>query len=94
MPCLPRRARPRPTSWSWGPMATAGCASSSRITSYNVCYTKLLRISLHDLRTRMSGPQTFIQMHIEMDGAMSLYRSHAVADEVEASVLQAYPEAA
>jgi ferrous-iron efflux pump FieF len=50
-------------------------------------------ISLHDLRTRLSGPQTFIQMHIEMDGAMSLYRSHAVADEVEASLLQAYPEA-
>jgi ferrous-iron efflux pump FieF len=50
-------------------------------------------IALHDLRTRMSGPQTFIQVHIEMDGAMSLYRSHAVADEVEASLLQAYPEA-
>lgn len=50
-------------------------------------------IALHDLRTRMSGPQTFIQVHIEMDGAMSLYRSHAVADEVEASLQQAYPEA-
>lgn len=50
-------------------------------------------IALHDLRTRMSGPQTFVQVHIEMDGAMSLYRSHAVADEVEASLLEAYPEA-
>lgn len=50
-------------------------------------------IALHDLRTRTSGPQTFIQVHVEMDGAMSLYRSHAVADEVEASLLEAYPEA-
>jgi len=50
-------------------------------------------IALHDLRTRSSGPQTFIQVHVEMDGAMSLYRSHAVADEVEASLLEAYPEA-
>lgn len=50
-------------------------------------------LAMHDLRTRMSGPMTFIQVHIEMDGGMSLYRSHAVADEVEAALCEAFPGA-
>ena len=50
-------------------------------------------IDMHDLRTRASGPQTFIQVHIEMDGAMSLLHAHEVADEVEAALCAAYPGA-
>lgn len=50
-------------------------------------------IDMHDLRTRASGPQTFIQFHIEMDGAISLYRAHAVADAVEAELHNAFPGA-
>ncbi len=50
-------------------------------------------IDMHDLRTRASGRKTFIQVHIELDGGMSLYRAHDVADEVEASLRAAYPGA-
>ena len=50
-------------------------------------------IDMHDLRTRASGRKTFIQVHIELDGALSLYRAHDVADEVEASLRAAYPGA-
>ncbi|MGH6948040.1 MAG: cation diffusion facilitator family transporter [Kiloniellales bacterium] len=49
--------------------------------------------SLHDLRTRASGPVTFIQLHLEMDGALTLYRAHEVADQVEAEILAAFPGA-
>lgn len=49
--------------------------------------------SLHDLRTRASGPVTFIQLHLEMDGALTLYRAHEVADQVEAEILTAFPGA-
>ena len=48
---------------------------------------------LHDLRTRSSGRRTFIQVHIEMDGNMTLYRAHSVADEVEAALREAFPGA-
>lgn len=41
---------------------------------------------MHDLKTRRSGLQSFIQMHIELDPEMKLYDAHAVADEVEATV--------
>jgi ferrous-iron efflux pump FieF len=47
--------------------------------------------AVHDLRTRSSGPHTFIQLHIEMDGAMPLARAHIVSDEVEAEIGRAFP---
>ncbi len=50
-------------------------------------------IDMHDLRTRASGRKTFIQVHIELDGDLSLYRAHDVADEVETSLRAAYPGA-
>ena len=50
-------------------------------------------LDLHDLRTRTSGRQTFIQLHLEMDGKMPLHDAHDVADAVEAELLRAFPEA-
>jgi ferrous-iron efflux pump FieF len=48
---------------------------------------------LHDLRTRAAGLSTFIQVHLEMDPAMSLAEAHTISDEVELSLLKAYPGA-
>ena len=50
-------------------------------------------VSLHDLRTRSAGISTFIQMHIELDPALSLTRAHEVSDAVEADLHAAYPHA-
>jgi ferrous-iron efflux pump FieF len=47
----------------------------------------------HDLRTRVAGPTAFIQIHIEMDGGLSLIRAHEISDEVEAELRAAYPHA-
>ncbi len=48
---------------------------------------------LHDLRTRAAGPQKFIQMHLEMDGNLSLWRAHEIADAVEEELALAFPQA-
>ncbi len=48
---------------------------------------------LHDLRTRSAGHRVFIQMHLEMDGAMTLTDAHEIADDVEMRVLEAFPNA-
>jgi ferrous-iron efflux pump FieF len=48
---------------------------------------------LHDLRTRAAGISTFIQLHIELDPAITLTRAHEVSDAVEADILGAYPNA-
>jgi ferrous-iron efflux pump FieF len=47
---------------------------------------------VHDLRTRRAGFSAFIQLHLEMDGTINLIDAHKIADEVEASIRQAFPE--
>lgn len=50
-------------------------------------------VGVHDLRTRTSGPQIFIQAHIEMNGGLSLLNAHSIADEVEDDLHRAFPGA-
>lgn len=50
-------------------------------------------LGVHDLKTRASGPRTFIQLHLEMNGGMTLYRAHAVAEAVEAELQTQFPGA-
>jgi ferrous-iron efflux pump FieF len=50
-------------------------------------------VAAHDLKTRVAGPTSFIQIHIEMDGGLTLARAHQISDEVEANLRAAYPSA-
>jgi ferrous-iron efflux pump FieF len=47
--------------------------------------------SVHDLRTRSSGLDIFIQLHIEMDPQMTLRRAHEVSDAVEREIMAVFP---
>ncbi|MCW5730805.1 MAG: cation diffusion facilitator family transporter [Alphaproteobacteria bacterium] len=49
--------------------------------------------ALHDLRTRAAGTSHFIQLHLEMDGGMTLTRAHRIAEEVEERIRAAFPGA-
>lgn len=49
--------------------------------------------AVHDLKTRAAGPISFIQLHLEMDGAMDLRHAHEISDGVEAQLREAYPHA-
>ena len=48
---------------------------------------------MHDLRTRKAGLQPFIQLHLELDGDMTLVEAHEIADEVEEHIKRAFPAA-
>ena len=48
---------------------------------------------VHDLRTRRSGLQPFIQLHLEVDGSMTLHDAHIISDQVEAEIMIAFPNA-
>ena len=48
---------------------------------------------IHDLRSRRSGMNTFIQFHLEMDANLSLKRAHDIADQVETEIVAAFPNA-
>jgi ferrous-iron efflux pump FieF len=48
---------------------------------------------VHDLRTRANGSNIHVQLHLEMDGALTLARAHDAADAVEAAIAAAFPGA-
>ena len=48
---------------------------------------------VHELRTRSSGAQKFIQMHLVLDHTLSLLEAHRIADDVEKAVGAAFPGA-
>jgi len=48
---------------------------------------------VHDLRTRASGVQKFMQMHIDLDGALNLTEAHSISDAVETALRQEFPGA-
>jgi ferrous-iron efflux pump FieF len=49
--------------------------------------------AMHDLRTRWSGTQAFIQLHLELDPHISLLRAHRISDEIERDIIAAIPGA-
>jgi ferrous-iron efflux pump FieF len=49
--------------------------------------------NVHDLKTRMAGLSTFIQLHLALDPNISLAEAHTISDAVERALLQAYPGA-
>ena len=49
--------------------------------------------NIHELKTRMAGLSTFIQIHVELDPQMRLLEAHAISDAVERAIRHAYPNA-
>lgn len=49
-------------------------------------------LGLHELKTRAAGRDRFIQMHIEVDGDLTVREAHFIAHEVEATVGEAFPD--
>jgi cation diffusion facilitator family transporter len=50
-------------------------------------------IEAHDVRTRLAGKATFIDFHLVVPGAMTVDRSHAICDRLEAALKDALGEA-
>lgn len=46
-------------------------------------------LGLHELRTRQSGAQRFIQFHLELEDSLSLLQAHSIGDDIEREICQA-----
>ncbi|MBI1732682.1 MAG: cation diffusion facilitator family transporter [Gammaproteobacteria bacterium] len=66
-------------------------ADRARIMS--VCRRHEAVRNVHELRTRASGMDIFIQLHLELDGNLPLLQAHRVADEVEQELRREFPNA-
>ncbi len=49
--------------------------------------------NVHDLRTRSSGHDAFIQLHLELDPDITLAQAHVISDAVEEAINAAFPAA-
>jgi ferrous-iron efflux pump FieF len=43
-------------------------------------------IEVHDVRTRQSGQTKFIQLHLVLNGELTLIEAHVLSDEVERNI--------
>jgi ferrous-iron efflux pump FieF len=50
-------------------------------------------VGVHELRTRTAGLHEFVQLHIWVDGSMSVRDGHRIADQVETQIKAAHPRA-
>ena len=48
-------------------------------------------LGFHDVKTRQSGTSFFFQLHIEVDGSLSLREAHDIAEELEQRVITRWP---
>ena len=47
----------------------------------------------HDVRTHSLGNEYLFEIHLELDGRLSLYEAHQLSDKVEADIIKEYPSA-
>ncbi len=63
----------------------------NKIKDIALGYEKVLGI--HDLRTRQSGSDYFIQLHLELPDDLSLLEAHHIADNVENAIINKFANA-
>ncbi|WP_262695909.1 cation diffusion facilitator family transporter [Kordiimonas aquimaris] len=68
-------------------------SNSERETIFNTVMESAGVLGLHDLKTRAAGRDKFIQMHIEVDGTLTVKAAHLIGDEVEATLGEQFPDA-
>ncbi|PWI33731.1 CDF family cation-efflux pump FieF [Vibrio albus] len=59
----------------------------------NICESMDGVLGIHQLRTRMSGPTRFIQLHLEMEDHIPLIEAHRISDRVEDLLMDSFPGA-
>ncbi len=58
-----------------------------------ICQHSSVYAGFHDLKTRRSGPEIFIEFHLVVPGDVSVVRSHDLTDHLESDLKTEYPRA-
>jgi cation diffusion facilitator family transporter len=58
-----------------------------------LCEHASIYAGFHDLRTRRSGPEVFVEFHLVMPGELTVLESHDLADHLESDLILEYPRA-
>lgn len=85
------------TAWGVFKRASATLSDSSRIPSGDVCQVALEIegvLGCHHIRTRGSESHVYVDLHIQVDPSATVAAGHAVAEAVERSICDHFPQAA
>ena len=63
---------------------------TKKIITEIICKTNGV-FGYHDLRSRVSGARTFVELHLELDGNMTLFETHKISDMVEDKIAEKLP---
>ncbi len=74
-------------------LADKELSQEQRDRIYDIVLANPRVLGMHDLRTRTSGLRDFIEMHMELDGTMSVSDAHDISDEIEAVLHAEFPSA-
>jgi ferrous-iron efflux pump FieF len=74
-------------------LADKELSQEQRDRIYEIVLASSRVLGMHDLRTRTSGLQDFIEMHMELDGSMSVSDAHDISDEIEGLLIAEFPNA-
>jgi ferrous-iron efflux pump FieF len=58
-----------------------------------LCQAQPEVLGVHEMRTRSAGQNIFVQLHLELDGAMRLREANAIAHRVEHQIQAVFPGA-
>lgn len=58
-----------------------------------ICEHSSIYAGFHNLRTRRSGPEIFIEFHLVVPGDISVDQSHDLTDHLESDLITEYPRA-
>jgi divalent metal cation (Fe/Co/Zn/Cd) transporter len=82
-------------AWKILSQATDTLSDRSRIPPADVaeaCVSVDGLLGCHDVRTRGSMSEVYVDLHVQVDQDMSLVAAHDVAERVERAVFDAFPQ--
>jgi ferrous-iron efflux pump FieF len=68
-------------------------ADAERARIRAICEAHPDVLGVHEMRTRRAGADIFVQLHLVLDGALSLRRANSIAHAVEQSIQTEFPGA-
>lgn len=67
--------------------------NETRETIRNIALSQPDVLNVHDLRTRRSGQDVLIQLHLDINGRLTLDKAHSIAKKVEYSIKETFANA-
>ncbi|TLM98155.1 MAG: cation transporter [Actinobacteria bacterium] len=83
------------TAWGVFKQASATLSDSARIPAKVICDAALKVdgvLGCHGVRTRGSEAEVYVDMHVQVDPALTVACGHAIAEDVERTIVDEFPQ--